>query len=264
MIITCIFCHKNKNIPPSKVARGQKYCGNACRINHLRVDKSLHPMFGVRLGTALMCPNCGKSNVFRPSEIKLNRRFCNNFCRINFIRNNPQYSSNFKRNIKHNNCPICSKLLHLGNKYCSMKCYSIYKKEARKGYGNSFFNKHHTIEAKLKIKNKAIERLKNHRFSFTPSSVFIYKDIKMRSSWETKYAEWLDKKGFTWSYEPKTFFLERSKLFYIPDFFVKEFNSYVEIKGYMRGNSKTKIDEFKQTNNLLIIERKQMQEMKLI
>jgi len=68
-----------------------------------------------------------------------------------------------------------------------------------------------------------------------------YKGINMRSSWEIKFAKYLDKLGIKWQYEPKTFDLGSTT--YTPDFKLSD-SVYVEIKGYMSEIAYFKIKKF--------------------
>ena len=68
-----------------------------------------------------------------------------------------------------------------------------------------------------------------------------YKGIWMRSSWEILYAVWLDLNGIEWYYEPKMFVLEEGKRSYRPDFYLPEFDEYVEIKGWFNKQTKEKL-----------------------
>ena len=68
-----------------------------------------------------------------------------------------------------------------------------------------------------------------------------YKNINMRSSWEVKYAEYLDKNNIKWKYEPDTFDLGNTT--YTPDFKLNN-KKYVEIKGYMSPEAYFKIKKF--------------------
>ena len=51
----------------------------------------------------------------------------------------------------------------------------------------------------------------------------------MRSAWEVAFAKWCHSKGLHWHYEPRSF--STSKGTYLPDFYVTEWLSYVEVKG---------------------------------
>lgn len=59
-----------------------------------------------------------------------------------------------------------------------------------------------------------------------------YKNIWMRSSYEIKYAQWLDSKNIKWEYEPKAFKLGDAT--YTPDFYLPETEEWVEVKGWWR------------------------------
>src|SRR5262252_831572 len=65
----------------------------------------------------------------------------------------------------------------------------------------------------------------------------------MRSSWEVAFAERLSALGYTWVYERQTFSLGDCN--YTPDFYVKELDSYFEVKGWLRADAEEKITKFK-------------------
>jgi hypothetical protein len=80
------------------------------------------------------------------------------------------------------------------------------------------------------------------------------KRIWLRSSWECKTAAYLDARGWTWEYEPRSFpvvfsHLKRSKIgTYRPDFrvMVNGLEEFWEIKGYWRDDAQQKFDAFVQ------------------
>lgn len=53
---------------------------------------------------------------------------------------------------------------------------------------------------------------------------------RFKSDWERQFATWLDRERLTWLYEAHTFVLSTGAR-YTPDFFVQEWDRYVEIKG---------------------------------
>jgi len=69
-----------------------------------------------------------------------------------------------------------------------------------------------------------------------------YKDVNFRSSWEAKFAKYLDKENIKWFYEYTTFYGENYS--YTPDFYLSETNEYVEIKGWWREKSLEKVQKF--------------------
>jgi predicted nuclease of restriction endonuclease-like RecB superfamily len=66
--------------------------------------------------------------------------------------------------------------------------------------------------------------------------------IKLRSSYELFYANWLDNNGIQWEYEPK-FKLSDGKM-YAPDFKVLHDDIIIEIKGYWAPIGKKKWEMF--------------------
>lgn len=68
--------------------------------------------------------------------------------------------------------------------------------------------------------------------------------ISFRSEWELKYAKYLDEHKILWLYEFQTFDLGDTT--YTPDFFLPQFEKFVEIKGWSHQRSKNKINRFLQ------------------
>ncbi len=91
------------------------------------------------------------------------------------------------------------------------------------------------------------------RHSISKTKIFEYKGIKLRSSWELAFAQYLDSKNYNWKHEPETF--QTSHGFYTPDFWVEELKSYVEVKGYFRKDAKDKFDEFSKTHPIILADK---------
>jgi len=70
-----------------------------------------------------------------------------------------------------------------------------------------------------------------------------YKNIWMRSTWEIKFARFLDLSGYKWFYEPKRFNLKNTT--YTPDFYIPIWDLYIEIKGYKWKSWEKKFNLFK-------------------
>ena len=83
-----------------------------------------------------------------------------------------------------------------------------------------------------------------------------YKNIFFRSSWEITVAKLLDDENILWKYENKRFFFNR--VTYLPDFYLPEYNLYIEVKGFMNRNPKDaeRINLFKQNHKFLLIDNK--------
>jgi len=74
---------------------------------------------------------------------------------------------------------------------------------------------------------------------------FNYKGYHLRSSYELKYAKYLDSNNILYSYEPKAFELGDGRT-YTPDFYLIKENVWVEVKGYWRDDAKEKFELFKE------------------
>jgi len=143
---------------------------------------------------------------------------------------------------------------HMGKPLSEETKRKISKKNS--GKNNPFYGKHHTSETKAyldKLRKKNVRRGKDSNFyGHTYHSKGQWctrlsgKKIWMRSSWEVKYAEYLDKNTVEWDYESRAFpiVLNEKEQTYRPDFFLVKENQYVEIKGYWRDDAKEKFDAF--------------------
>lgn len=105
----------------------------------------------------------------------------------------------------------------------------------KNGGTHPLLGKSHSSETRAKLSLATAKQNKNY------CGKFEYKNIKMRSSWEVKYATWLDKQNIKWQYEP--IFILTNNMTYVPDFKLED-GTIVEIKGYFRDDAKMKWDMF--------------------
>lgn len=70
----------------------------------------------------------------------------------------------------------------------------------------------------------------------------VYNGIRYRSNYEVSVAKFFDDNNINFMYEPYTF--KVSDDFYTPDFYVSEFDCFVEVKGLFGLGSKSKISKF--------------------
>lgn len=105
--------------------------------------------------------------------------------------------------------------------------------------GHSLLGKKHSNETKAKISVATATQNKNY------ISKHLYNGsngpIQMKSSWEVKYATWLDSQKIDWKYEP--LFQLSNGYAYLPDFQLST-GDIIEIKGYMREDAQVKWDLF--------------------
>jgi len=115
---------------------------------------------------------------------------------------------------------------------------------------NPFYGKHHTEETKkeigrIRVLDGNMKGKNNPQFgkSAAHGKGAYYKGIWMRSSWEIEIAKWMDKRNWTWQYEPKRFFLKERT--YAPDFYLPDLNVYWEIKGWFHERHQETIRQFR-------------------
>lgn len=82
-----------------------------------------------------------------------------------------------------------------------------------------------------------------------------YKGIKLKGSWELKTAKWLDSQSIKWESEvnPQPYFWNGDWHLYFPDFYLEDFDTYIEVKGYKTERDHAKWDHFK--GKLLIVDK---------
>jgi hypothetical protein len=85
----------------------------------------------------------------------------------------------------------------------------------------------------------------------SPNAGRVYLD----STWEVLYAKFLDRSDVKWERNTKRFSYtwQNSNHGYIPDFFLTETNSYVEVKGYTTKKDLAKWDSFRNIHKLTLI-----------
>jgi len=116
------------------------------------------------------------------------------------------------------------------------------------GINNPFYGKKHTQETKDRhfqnrtkefLSAETLQKLRNHshpanlghgkRYSYHSP---LQNNVVFRSSWELRYAKYLDSIDELWMYEMETFDLGSTT--YTPDFFLPRREKFIEIKGYIR------------------------------
>jgi DNA-directed RNA polymerase subunit RPC12/RpoP len=84
-------------------------------------------------------------------------------------------------------------------------------------------------------------------------------EVKLDGTWELKYAKYLDSQKVIWKRNKIRFDyinLSGNKATYCPDFWVEDWNTYIEIKGYERDTDHCKWSQFKEP--LKILRRKDL------
>ena len=129
--------------------------------------------------------------------------------------------------------------------------------ETRKKIGDVWRGRKHTQESLQKLSQSMIEVAKNNpNYSFSTISKrykkSIYKGFHMDSSWELIFAQYLDKNNIKWVKNSKGFsyIWEGKERTYYPDFYLEDYNLYIEIKGHETERDKVK---YLVVNNLITL-----------
>lgn len=66
-----------------------------------------------------------------------------------------------------------------------------------------------------------------------------------RSNWEIELAELMTELGILWEYEPRRFYFRVECESYLPDYYLPEYNTWIEVKGFMDKRSERRVKLFK-------------------
>lgn len=123
----------------------------------------------------------------------------------------------------------------------------------------SWLGRHHTEESKRKISEKLSLNNRGGRCKW-----YDYNGIQLQGTWELSIAKKLDTFQIHWKktkelkYTLKYIDDNNKKHVYNPDFYLQEYNCFLEIKGHWWGNDKRKMELVMQQNpsvKIIIIEK---------
>lgn len=221
------------------------------------------------------CGQCGnlKDKQFRSAKKNELCIVCSN--KKNGNTNIEQRSNKLKEWYKHNDHPLKGtkrpdhviEALRLTGKRIRTKEECEHRSKLFAGDGNPMYGKKHTEEALKKMCDYQKENVRTGKdcnfYGKTPKhgrgSWYECKDgskVWMRSSWEVKFATYLDNNNIEWLYEIKKFpitYLDTNGT-YTPDFYLVEDNKYIEVKGWWRDDAKIKFDSFQEQYSDIKIE----------
>ena len=130
------------------------------------------------------------------------------------------------------------------------------KSEARMGKLNPIYNVGHSEETRKKMSEAFYNGTRDVAVAGTWGTCSLYDTpnqgpVVMRSSWEVKTADYLTGKGIVWYYEYKWIDLGIAK--YLPDFYLSDFNTFLEVKGRKSKVNMDKIKRAKALGNKIIV-----------
>lgn len=112
---------------------------------------------------------------------------------------------------------------------------------------------HRTPEQKQRLREIALKRYaegwdpkagRARKYAYTSP---IAGDVSLDGTWELKTAKWLDNQALTWRRNRDRFAyinLKGVAAFYTPDFYIEEWSSYLEVKGYETELDRCKWSQF--------------------
>lgn len=94
------------------------------------------------------------------------------------------------------------------------------------------------------------------------TKIYEYDEFKLKGTWEVIVAEWLDSLNIKWTNKIRGFeyFFDKKIRLYFPDFYLKELNLYIEVKGFERKMDHAKWSNFPE--KLIIIKNNEINKIK--
>lgn len=254
---TCSYCGKKFHRMPSRLKYYKHhYCSYECQQKHFRPRIRNKNLTTIKIP----CDYCGKIFERIPSKLKQTKRhYCSKICNNKhqkitmFGKNNHMYKE-IKKKPDHNiKCDVCGNTFYrrpaqiksTEKHFCSHKCKGIAQETRYAGKNNPAYGTLYQMPLKK-------------------YGHLLYKGILMRSTWEIKFAMWLDEHQLDWKYEPKSFKCDFGT--YNPDFYVYNWQQYVEVKGREFEKSMRKFNymKFKRPNDFILFGEKELRSLGIL
>jgi len=87
--------------------------------------------------------------------------------------------------------------------------------------------------------------------------IYEYKEERFHGNWEVEVAKWLDRQNIRWErkVKPFTYFWKDNWHLYFPDFYLPDFNKFIEVKGFETERDRCK---WSVVDNLYLIKKKEI------
>lgn len=210
-----------------------------------------------------ICKYCGKECKNKNSLAQHEIRCKENPNKIqlpesNFIKYNKDIKSG-KRTKLYSNQYIKAELLGLPKPEVSA--------ETRMKNGNGGKNQIWDTERRCRHSESMKKAVKDHPMSYSCNFVngrtprLEYNGVILNGSWELMVAKYLDFNNIKWERPsiPFEYIWENKTHLYYPDFYLPEYDIYLEVKGYERERDKCK---WKVVSNLVVLKKKDIEDIK--
>lgn len=261
-MFTCKFCGNDISHKPSN---RRAFCNYSCFVNYCR---KYHVN---RIREKRYCKNCNKEFETTPSDEKV---FCSKKCSATFNNKNRKHSiktiEKLKKAYKEGKLVGLSKgcVFKKGhNGFVKRKI--LIEKECFVCHKKYFIQKWEENWGRKKYCSKKCAYKRPGQGGYHPGSVRSYKSgwyisniagkVWLDSSYEFVMAKYLDSKNYQWIKNHKGFpyiKTDGSGSTYIPDFYIKDLDLWIETKGYMVDNDNRKIQQF--PHKIILITKKEI------
>lgn len=128
-------------------------------------------------------------------------------------------------------------------------------------------HRRHTDDTKKRISNSMSRVAKEHPEKYSLSQIhkrtkhFTYKGFRIDGTWELIVAQYLDNENIKWTKKVRCFEYDwlGKKHNYYPDFYLPDYDKYIEVKGY---ETPRDIAKYKVVDNLIIIKVNEINSIK--
>lgn len=110
-----------------------------------------------------------------------------------------------------------------------------------KGSSEMFDTREEALERVLSMRTKKATKKNVEGRKFWSEKL----QMAFRSTWEIELAEMLTELGIAFEFEPQRFYFRAERESYLPDFYLPEFDCWIEVKGYMDKRSEKRVRLFK-------------------
>ena len=142
----------------------------------------------------------------------------------------------------------------------------LISEETRKKISETSKNRVWTEEQKRKHSESMKRAVKSYPDSYTKNNVvgrvknIEYNGVKLKGGWEIIVAKWLDENNVRWEHETKSFDYEWNVIRkYYPDFYLPDFDLFIEVKGYQ---TERDLHKWESVKNLVVFKLDEIKKIK--
>jgi hypothetical protein len=142
----------------------------------------------------------------------------------------------------------------------------LISEETRKKISETSKNRVWTEEQKRKHSESMKGAVKSYPDSYTKNNVvgrvknIEYNGVKLKGGWEIIVAKWLDENNVRWEHETKSFDYEWNGIRkYYPDFYLPDFDLFIEVKGYQ---TERDLHKWESVKNLVVFKLDEIKKIK--